>query len=150
MSREWAMPTWLFFHTLIANIPESQYVAKDVLNQIKAVCAVLPCPDCASHATAYLSKIEPNHVPLKEDCRRMLWAFHNSVNQRTRKPPFAFDKLSIYSRTALRKIFEVFAEKFTKRKFATKLFTDALMRDRIISRLRAWLSTLDFSHREAD
>jgi len=144
------MPTWLFFHTLIANIPESQYVAKDVLSQIKAVCAVLPCPDCAAHATAYLSKIEPKHVPFKEDFRRMLWTFHNSVNQRTHKPAFAFDKLSIYSRTTLRKIFDVFAEKFTKRHFATKLFTDALMRHRIVAQLRAWLSTIDFSHRKAD
>ena len=139
------MPTWLFFHTLIANIPETQYVAKDVLGHVKSICAVLPCPDCASHATEYLAKIEPRHVPRKEDFRRMLWVFHNAVNLKTRKPQFPYERMTIYDTTSIQVVFNVFAQKFTKRQ-QTRLFTDSLMRTRIVAQLRAWLATIDFLH----
>ncbi len=92
----WGPQTWFFLHSLGEVINASHYLSvKDVLwNHIIELCSSVPCPDCASHAYSYLSKIPV--PPTKENFCGALWVFHNHVNKQTGKPVFPRDKLTIY------------------------------------------------------
>ena len=144
MARAWGMPTWIFLHTLIAKMPESEYKANETLSQIKSLCAVLPCPDCASHATQFFASINAKHVPTKESFKQLLWRFHNTVNLRTRKQMFPLEKLSIYDTISFQVVYNVFITEFMRPQHNPKLFTDSMMRRRVIDGLRIWLSSIKF------
>ena len=141
MSKSWAVPTWLFLHTLAANIPENKYpdLKQEILYQIKNICAVLPCPDCAQHATAYLSEVRVNHIPTKEALKIMLWKFHNVVNLQTKKPQFPVQSLEIYNRSNLAFMYNIFLTEFTRPVRNPKLMMDVLSRDRIIVNFKVWM-----------
>ena len=100
MSRVWANPVWFFFHGLAEKVHENFYNKNRgaCLKIVKSVCNILPCPLCRREATKYMSKITVAHVPTKTHFKKMLFDFHNSVNKRLRKRPFAFSGLEKYSR----------------------------------------------------
>jgi len=142
MSKSWAIPTWLFLHTLVAQVPEERYstIRDDLVYQIKNICAVLPCPDCAKHATDYLQGMRPGHVPTKEALKIALWRFHNVVNARTNKPVFPLESMDIYARANLRVMYMVFLQEFTRPSRNPKLIMDVLARDRVIQGFKRWMS----------
>lgn len=144
MAKVWGMPTWVFLHTLLAKIPENQYVAVDVLNQVKSICSVLPCPDCAAHATAYMAKIDPKHVQTKEQFKHVLWGFHNFVNKRTNKPIVSIDSIRIYDTLSFPFIYNVFLREFLKPQNIPKLFIDSMIRTRIMNQFKSWISSIKF------
>ena len=84
----WGKTTWMFFHSLAEKINPAFYKANKymVLDMIKKICHNLPCPDCARHATAFMSTVNVNSVPNKREFRAMLYVFHNRVNKRLGKP----------------------------------------------------------------
>ena len=141
MSKAWAVPTWLFLHTLAANLPEHTYnnIKADVLMQIKNICAVLPCPDCAKHATEYLSGLTVKHIPTKESLKVVLWRFHNVVNVQTKKPIFPIEQMVIYERSNLAVMYNMFLTEFTRPVRNPKLLMDVLSRDRIIVNFKVWM-----------
>jgi hypothetical protein len=141
MSKAWAVPTWLILHTLAASIPEEKYssLSQSLLYQLKNICAVLPCPDCAQHATQYLANLRLNHIPTKEAFKTVLWRFHNTVNAQTNKPVFPIESLSIYNRCNLRVMYGVFIHEFTKPSRNPKLITDAMGRQRVIGSFKDWM-----------
>ena len=81
---KWGEPTWFLLHTLSVKIKDSEFgrVRQDLLNKIYAICTNLPCPTCSQHAKTYLDGINFNSIQTKEDLIKMLFVFHNSVNQR--------------------------------------------------------------------
>ena len=141
MSKSWAIPTWLFLHTLVANVPEEKYasIKEELLYQIKNICAVLPCPDCALHATQYLASLKTSHIPTKEALKIVLWRFHNNVNQRTSKPIFPFEQLKIYTHSNLVVMYQVFLREFTKPSRNPTLIMDVLGRARVIANFKQWM-----------
>jgi hypothetical protein len=141
MSKAWAVPTWLFLHTLAAHLPQHKYpeLKTDVLFQIKNICAVLPCPDCAQHATQYLSQLKVNHIPTKESLKIVLWKFHNVVNLQTNKPLYPIESLDIYDRSNLAVMYNMFLTEFTRPIRNPKLMMDVLTRDRIIINFKVWM-----------
>ena len=149
MAKAWGMPTWVFMHTLLAKIPDDQYVAAETLTQIKALCSVLPCPDCAAHATQYLARVEPKHVLTRAAFQQVLWKFHNHVNQRTKKQAFAVEGLAIYETLSLQVVYNVFAREFTKKQNIPRLFMDSMMRARIMDQFNTWLAKIKFQERPA-
>ena len=139
-SRVWGIPTWIFLHTLIAKLPDEKYVADEMLTQLKQLCSVLPCPDCANHATSYLNKIHAKHVPTRESFRQMLWTFHNAVNVRLKKPIFRLEQLAIYDRVHLGYVYATFLREFTKPLHNPRLFMDSMSRMRIVDRFKGWMT----------
>jgi hypothetical protein len=144
MSKAWAVPTWLFLHTLAAHLPESQYqkIKGDVLFQIKNICAVLPCPDCAQHASDYMAGVKESHIPTKEALTIVLWKFHNTVNIRTNKPVFPLLNMDIYQNSNLRVMYNIFLQEFTRPVRNPKLMIDVMNRNRIIARFRSWMHSV--------
>ena len=140
-SRTWGIPTWIFLHTLVAKLPDHAYVAEEVLGHVKRLCSVLPCPDCAGHATSYLEKIHAKHVPTREAFRQMLWTFHNSVNIRLKKPVFRYEQLAIYDRVHLGYVYATFLREFMKPLHNPRLFMDSMARTRIVDDFKAWMAT---------
>jgi hypothetical protein len=144
MAKIWAMPTWLFLHTLVAKIPEEKYpsLKQDLLYQVKNICAVLPCPDCAQHASQYMSGVQLKHVPTKEAFKTVLWRFHNTVNAKTGKPIFPLEKMDIYERCNLGVMYRVFISEFSKPSHNPKLMMDVMAREAVIAKFKAWMATV--------
>ena len=139
MSKSWANPTWFFFHTFIEKIHPNHYliIKEEVMLHIKKICSMLPCPDCASHATHFMRNIKT--PPTKEECKQMLFFFHNVVNIRTKKPVYTVEGLEMYKRVNLTVCYKLFREQFIKKTNNPKLFLDSMSRTRYIQELDLWL-----------
>jgi hypothetical protein len=141
MSKSWANPTWFFFHTVIEKINPEQYVIikQELLNHIKNICSILPCPDCASHAVQYMKQIK--QPPLtKEAFKYMLFQFHNSVNLRTKKPLFNYTSMEMYSRVNLQICYILFRNEFIKKTYNPRMLMDSMNRTNYIKKLDKWLT----------
>ena len=141
MASRWGTPTWVFFHTLISKIDESKYLdmREELLGHIKRLCEVLPCPDCADHATHYLSNIHHVRLHTKDSFKRMLVQFHNQVNHRRLKPSFSYDQVNIYDNLNLRYIVNVFTAEFTKPLHNPRYFSDSMARTSRVRIVVEWL-----------
>ena len=141
--RRWGAPTWIWLHTFVAKIKLEHYdsVKHTVLDWIKRLASVLPCPDCADHAMAHLGKIDANRLVTKENFTEMLWVFHNKVNTRLGKPVKPKQVLEIYNKISLQYIYKVFATEYTRPLHNVRLVTLDMARRDIVSRLTRWLHT---------
>jgi hypothetical protein len=103
MSASWAHPTWSFLHTLFENIPNSHFLANKttILNYLSGMLRLLPCPDCANHASTYLSRNKLENIKSVTDGRQFFFRFHNDVNRRLRKSLFDINKLTIYKNRSI-------------------------------------------------
>lgn len=140
MSKSWANPTWFLFHTLIEKINPEQYIIMkhDVLKHIKKICSMLPCPDCAQHATQFMNTIR-DPPGTKEECKNLLFFFHNIVNTRINKPLYEYSALSMYERVNLTVCYKLFREQFLKKTHNPKMFLESMIRTRYIQELDTWL-----------
>lgn len=111
----WGPPIWIFFHTFTVNISDYGYfkVGMQFFSYITRICKMLPCPECAEHATKYISKIPASSLKTKKDMANMLYAFHNIVNARKRLPLFIHSNLSYYEKVPIINSFNAFAYAFT-------------------------------------
>ena len=129
MSEIWAVPTWVFFHTIAEKINEN-FLKKNttnVLRFIKLVCDNLPCPDCREHASHYLSSVKPHHIDTKEKFKDLFFTFHNNINRRLRKPVFQKKGLAKFENGRLDVIYRLFIFGFTK-KYGQTLHPGVIMR----------------------
>jgi len=131
----WGTATWFLFHSIAARIEPVYYKQNYLLiwQFIEKCCSNLPCPYCRTHATQYVSKISHKKIDNKEKLRRVLFDFHNSVNQRTRKPILKYEEIEKYKTAKLYHIFKNFEIKFFKTYFGSREFSgwlrDAFKKD---------------------
>lgn len=142
MVKEWAMPTWVFLHAWAHSLPEPFYQKNitHVLTVLKDMCAHLPCPMCAGHATSYLAQITPEKVPTADTFRHMVWQFHNAVNIRLKKPFFPKEKLNTYAPLNLPFLYSVFMQHFGKQTYNSRMLLDAMHRTAAVHRIRTWFA----------
>lgn len=87
--KTWGNACWYLFHTLAYKLNNNNPdVIVELLDNIISICRVLPCPDCAQHATDTLKKLNKQNVRTKEDLIKVLLEFHNIVNKRVGKVLF--------------------------------------------------------------
>jgi hypothetical protein len=141
MAKAWGIPTWLFFHTFVANFPPEKYDAlkEGLLFNVKNVFANLPCPDCSKHATEAMAFVKLSNIPTLESFKSMLWTLHNTVNARTRKPLFKYEDLTIYERCDLATLYKVFMREMKKPSNNSKLMMDVMARQNVLKRFDAWI-----------
>ena len=140
-SMKWGEPTWYFFHTIAEKIkPEFFDQNKsEIFEIIKTVCGSLPCPDCARHASEYMSKINFAAIRTKTDLQRMLWIFHNEVNQRKGFALFPYESLGEkYSKAITRNIIQEFIRNHEDKHASFRMIADDFYRKKITSFLRNW------------
>lgn len=137
----WGPAVWVLFHTLTEKISEEAfpYEGKNLFNMIVQICKFLPCPDCASDATIFLSKIKISEIQNKIDLKNKMYFFHNYVNHKKRKPLFQYSELNKYTRANVVNVINNFIIHY-QTKGNMKLLSDSFQRQFVINDLKAWLS----------
>ena len=145
---KWGPPVWYLFHTLSVKIKDSEfkYIRTELLNNTYAICCNLPCPDCANHAKTYLDGINFNSIQTKEDYKRMMFNFHNSVNKRKGYPQFSYDEIDTkYSLAITKNIIQHFMMHFQDRNRSIKLIASDLHRSQLSVLLKQWFNSVIYS-----
>jgi hypothetical protein len=137
----WGIPTWMFFHTLLAKINPEKYpsIRVELLQHITSICNILPCPTCSEHATAFMSKIKIHMLPTLDHFKKLMFDFHNFVNKRLEKQIYTYDYLSIYDTLKLGVIYNAFATEFTKPLHDTRYISDIMFRQRKVKEIKQWM-----------
>ena len=141
--RRWGAPTWMFMHTLVAHVrPESYSIMKQpMLDFIRRIASVLPCPDCSAHATEYLRNIDTRRLPTKESFTDMLWTFHNTVNLRLGKSVSPRSTLDLYRKANMQHMYVVFCTEYTRPLHNIRLIAEDTARRGIIGNMTRWLQS---------
>ena len=139
----WGEPTWYMLHTLVEKVNESTFpnIRKSFIQFILRVCDNLPCPECANHATQYMQGINFEAIISKEQLKRLLWEFHNTVNRRKGHKYYPFEKLDIYKQANVNNIIQNFFHHFEKKTYSMRLGTHNFHRGMAVTNVRKWLST---------
>jgi hypothetical protein len=141
---KWGPAVWFFLHTVSVKIKDEafQSLRTELLSHIYAICCNLPCPECSNHAKAYLDGINFNTIQTKYDLKKMLWAFHNSVNQRKGYTFFPFEQVDeTFLKAITNNIFINFIAHFSDRNRSLKLLPTDLHRSRLCNTLKLWLNS---------
>ena len=95
-TKTWGNITWLLWHTLAAQINETEFINnKNIL--IKLVidtCHNLPCPTCTNDAKNIINKAYINRIQTKNDFIEFLRQLHNIVNIKLNKPTLSKELLN--------------------------------------------------------
>ena len=136
----WGPAVWRLFHTLAERVNEQLYpvIANQLFAQIVSICKVLPCPDCATDATHFLSKIKINEYKTKTDFKNLLYLFHNYVNAKKRKPLFNYANINVYANYKLVPVCNHFFNVFNT-KGNMKLIAETFQRNLIQNNFKKWL-----------
>lgn len=137
----WGIPTWMFFHTLLAKINPDKYdiIKIELLQYITSICNILPCPTCREHASNYIKKIKIQQLPTLDSFKRMIFDFHNHVNVRLKKKIYTYDYLSVYDHLNFTVIFNAFVKEFTKSFHDTRYISDIMFRQRKVVEIKHWI-----------
>jgi hypothetical protein len=138
---KWGPPTWFLLHSLACKVYDDKFsaISKELLQMIYMICTNLPCPDCANHAKNYLDGINFNTIQSKEELKKMLCTFHNTVNQRKGYSIFLYsDYTAKYSRAILSNIIDNFMHHFSDKTRSPKLMASDFQRTHLVKYLKTW------------
>ncbi len=139
----WGPCVWYLFHTVAHHIKEDHPNFERAKNQFIAfsfrIATNLPCPECSQHATAYLSKINPQMIKTKYDLKMLYINFHNAVNIRKDKPIFTIEEADAkYKNANVKLIIEYFFQIYGKKTVNVKLMVNNFHKDILLSEFRTW------------
>ena len=136
----WGPAVWTLFHTLAEKINEEAYpyISVHLFKMITRICKFLPCPDCASHATANLANVNISRINNKSDLKQILFIFHNSVNARKKKEVCSIDELEKYKGANLSAVLYNFKMNYNSTR-NMKLMSDTFQRKIVLSQFNQWL-----------
>lgn len=140
---KWGQPIWFLFHTLAEKIKDEEFdsLRVEFLNIIYTICANLPCPDCANHATQYMNGINYQTIQTKQQLIDILYTFHNSVNQRKMFPIFPYSELrEKYSKANTLKIIQNFMVHFQDKHYSIRMIANDFHRNILVNRLITWFN----------
>ena len=138
----WGPATWTLFHTLAEKVKDANFneMKAELLSFVKRICFNLPCPDCAAHATQFISKLTPDQFANKQNFKLFLFHFHNSVNMRTKKQPFTVEELnSRYSRANTFVVVPYFIKVYSHRNTNVRLLINSFHKDILIKDFIKWM-----------
>ncbi len=139
----WGPCVWYLFHTVAHHIKEDHPNFERAKNQFITfsfrIATNLPCPECSQHATAYLSKINPQMIKTKYDLKMLYINFHNAVNIRKDKPIFTIEEADAkYKNANVKLIIEYFFQIYGKKTVNVKLMVNNFHKDILLSEFRTW------------
>ena len=139
----WGPCVWYLFHTVAHHIKEDHPNFEGAKNQFITfsfrIATNLPCPECSQHATAYLSKINPQMIKTKYDLKMLYINFHNAVNIRKDKPIFTIEEADAkYKNANVKLIIEYFFQIYGKKTVNVKLMVNNFHKDILLSEFRTW------------
>lgn len=140
---KWGEPTWFFLHCLAEKVKEEVFpsIRVELLNLIYTICANLPCPDCANHASEYLKGINYKMIQSKEQLKNILFSFHNTVNAKKNMPIFPREQLeSKYRNMLFIPTIYTFMEHFQDKHKSIRMIANDFYRARIAEQMKLWLN----------
>ena len=111
---EWGKYTWFLFHTLAEKIKCDEFdkYKNLIIKIIISICSCLPCPVCTKHATEYLRMYPIQSVKNKDELKRYIFIFHNTVNKKKNKEIQNPKILEMYKKGNLGAIITIFNRTF--------------------------------------
>lgn len=140
---KWGKPTWYFLHTLAEKVKAENFdkIKNQLLNIIYSICCNLPCPTCATHAQAYLNKINFKNITSKDQLKNILYVFHNSLNKQKGYDLLSESELnSLYQKAQFVNITKNFLYYFSGKYAGNKLTVDNIQRTQAINNIKNWLN----------
>lgn len=136
----WGPAIWTLFHTLVELINENDYnkIGLELYAFIRQICNYLPCPECAKHATKFMSSVKIDSVKTKDGLRKIIYILHNAVNVQKQKKIFTFDDLEMYKSKNVVNVVNNFIKCFKSTTGNMKLITDGFQRQMIIKNFKKW------------
>jgi len=138
----WGPPTWLYLHTMAEKVKETSFnqIRADMFRIISIICTNLPCSICSNHAREYLSKINPQSIQTKDDMKKFLFVFHNSVNARKQLKIFQYSDLDqTYSNGNYKAITNNFMLFYQEKTRNIHLIADEMHRQRVVKIVKQWI-----------
>ena len=145
MSKElWGNTVWYLYHSIAEQIKEDEFSnnKNSIIEIIKLVCNVLPCPDCSKHATDILKNINFTNMTNKEELKIFLFNFHNDVNKRLNKPQFNKDNLNMYKKANFRIIVNNFNNIFSQNSNIPQLMSVSFRRQKTLPIILNHINTI--------
>ena len=139
---KWGPPTWLYLHTMAEKVRETSFnqIRADMFRIICTICTNLPCAMCSTHAREYLSKINIQSIQTKDDLKKFLFTFHNTVNSRKQFKTFPYSELDeIYSKGNYKAITNNFIIYYQEKTRNIHLIADEMHRQRIVKIIKLWI-----------
>jgi hypothetical protein len=143
----WGAPTWALFHTIPEKLSNKNFVENktSIIQLIMTICNNLPCPSCSQHATQYMRTVNFNAIHTVEDLKKMLYIFHNSVNERKKYAEFPYDGLSDkYANLDFNQVVNKFMFHFQQKVYAMNLIAQQISRQKQVVTVKKWF--LDNMH----
>lgn len=140
---KWGEPIWFLFHTLAQKVKEESFanIKNELLTNILSICSNLPCPKCANHAIEYMKKVNFDTIRTKEDLKKMLFLFHNTVNSEKGFPLFEYDKLDEkYDKANTVNMIHNFIKNFSINDFNVNMINSNFQRNMLITKLKVWFT----------
>jgi len=141
---KWGPAVWFALHTMAEKVKEESFsqIRLSLLKWVYTICTHLPCPDCSAHAKTYLDGIHFNIIQSKQDLKRMVFDFHNSVNASKGYALFAWEELDAkYSVAVTANIMLNFVSFFEDRKHrSVKLIATDLHRALLSNEFKKWFN----------
>ena len=136
---KWGEITWIFLHTLSVQISDEKYnnSKNELFQHVKNLCSCLPCPDCASHATQYLAKMRTPET--KGDFVKMLVVFHNTINQKNKKPIFLLPQIIKYRVVNLTLVFRMCKHIITHQPYNPRIIMNKIRTNKCLQEFNVWL-----------
>lgn len=134
----WGPTCWIFFHCLAERVKNDSFneMYPIILNIIKDICSILPCPDCRDHASQTLNNYKYYHlIKKKEDLKLFLFQFHNLVNSRTGKTAMNKNILNEYKNYSFRTATADWYNHFTVNIYDVKLLWEKKERNKIRTKI---------------
>lgn len=144
---KWGAPTWALFHTIPEKLSAKNFVENktSIIQLIMTICNNLPCPSCSQHATQYMRKVNFNAIHTTEDLKKMLYIFHNSVNERKKYAEYPYDDLNDkYSNLDFNQVVNKFMFHFQQKVYAMNLIAQQISRQKQVVIVKKWF--LDNMH----
>lgn len=136
-------PTWYMLHCLAEKVKDEVFpsIRLELLNIIYTICANLPCPDCANHASEYLKNINYKMIQTKEQLKNILFSFHNMVNAKKNMSIFPREQLdSKYQNMKLIPVIYNFMEHFQDKHKSIRMIANDFYRNRLAEQMKIWLN----------
>ena len=136
----WGPPTWILFHTLASKLKEDKFqeIGLQLFAHISQICHQLPCPECASHAKLFLSKVNVSDLKDKNSLINLLYVFHNAVNTRKSKTLHKYEDINNYASHNIIITFNNFSKNFTSNG-NMRLLADNFHRKQFLGSFKKWL-----------
>lgn len=138
---KWGAPTWTLFHSMPEKITQENFIKnKDsIIRLIVTICNNLPCPSCSSHAKQYMNKVNFIAIKTTDDLKKMLFLFHNSVNERKGYAQYSYDNLDEkYDNLDFNQVLNNFMFHFQKKIYASNLIAQQMYRQKQVLIVKQW------------